>query len=291
MIPSRIPPPTLCLIAALACGRAPTSAPPAPVEQTQHALTTQSILLVAGSTTLTAEDVLLKQRLETLVPSVVVVDHNTTAAAATGRSMVLISASVDNLILTSIFRDVAVPVMLLKRVLVSAMSMASTSSASSSANTMELFGFTGLTSPLSLTSASTPIAYVSTMAPGAIIRARRSPDVVPTMITAFSIETGAAMITGTAPARRMLWPGLAPAIPLLTTAGWQFFDESVKWTIGGLGDSECCDGAIPIAEWHQVAGPYDGSTNRFYVNSILRTQFPSTGILTLPNGADRRNFS
>jgi len=168
-----------------------------------------------------------------------VVDHNATAADATNRSMVLISASVDNLILTNKFRDVAVPVMLLKRVLVNAMGMASTSNASSSANTMELFGFTGLTSPLSLTSASTPISYVSSMAPGAVIRARRFPDVVPTMITAFSIETGATMITGPAPARRVLWPGLAPAIPLLTTTGWQFFDASVKWTIGGLGDSEC----------------------------------------------------
>ena len=227
----------ICLLAA--CGQTPTSEQLAPVQQSQHALTTQSILLVTGSTTLTPEDVLLKQRLETLVPTVVVVDHNATSAAATGHSMVLISASVDNLILTNKFRDVAVPVMLLKRVLVNAMGMATTSNASSSANTMELFGFAGLASPLTLTSASTPISYVSSMAPGAVIRARRFPDVVPNRITAFSIETGAAMITGPAPARRMFWPGLVPTIPLLTTAGWQFFDESVKWTLGGLGDSEC----------------------------------------------------
>ena len=51
-----------------------------------------------------------------------------------------------------------------------------------------------------------------------------------------------------------------------------------------INSDQICDGIIPTAEWHHIAGTYDGSTKRLYVDGILRTQSPSTGTLTFQNG-------
>jgi len=51
-----------------------------------------------------------------------------------------------------------------------------------------------------------------------------------------------------------------------------------------INSDQICDGTIPTAEWHHIAGTYDGSTKRLYVDGILRTRSPSTGTLAFRNG-------
>jgi hypothetical protein len=223
-----------------ACDQTPTSEQPAPVQQSQHALSTQSILFVVGSTTLTAEDANIKQRLETLGPSVVVVGHNAAATSAIGRSMVLVSPSTSSTILGTRFTNVTAPVFVMNPRLYDEMSMGahgntltSTGLTISTPSHPTAAGLTGTVTPVPL---GTSVTSTSSVASGAIVVARLAGNNQPSI---FAIDAGSALLSGTAPARRLGWFGGLNGMTTLTTQGVSLFNKAVEWTIGGFGDSEC----------------------------------------------------
>jgi hypothetical protein len=205
---------------------------------------TDVLLVVGEAAIITTSEVRILERLDLLGFNVVTVDDNAIkASAAEGKALVLVSASVSPGKVGSAFTGVSVPVI-----------------------TWEggLFGDLGMTGPVSgvdfgetdstdkrqvivVAAPSHPLAaglsgvvIVSdpasrfmwgTPAPSAALVATLENE--PTRYAVFGYESGAPMVSGSAPARRvgLFLHGITGST--LTAPGWAMFDASVLWATGG----------------------------------------------------------
>jgi len=199
--------------------------PPPPPTRTAH-------LLVGNAATPSAPDRAIRTRLAGKGFTVTLVDDNAlTPTSLTGSNLVVISASVDALLVPAWLADLAVPVLSSESAAQATLRLGSGSSLLSAQTTLTI---ADATSPLAaglsgnvVTSAATVYGSVNSVAPGATVVARLSGR---PRVAIFGIDTGAALTTGTAPARRVgffLAPFTAPA---LNTDGWKLFDAAVDWS-------------------------------------------------------------
>lgn len=199
------------------------------------------LLLVGNSTTLTAADVQLRDRLDTLFPSGVRVQ---TPAAASGsdptyHDLIVVSSSIDSASLGDRYRSTPVPVIVLEPAIQDDMGMTGTTWDTH-------MGTASGQTQMVLPNASDPLAAGlsgtrTVTSSGAIFNwgvpssGGVSVATVPSnsgRSTIYRYETGATMVSGTAPERRV---GLFVAdntANALNSDGWRLFDAAVRWAAG-----------------------------------------------------------
>lgn len=198
----------------------------------------RQVLLVVGSTTLIEGDAAIKARLEGLGFTVVVKDApGSVTADATGKVLVVVSGSVTSADVGTKFRDVAVPVLVLKVPIFGDMQMTGptlgTDYDSNSGYTQVAITnpshpmAAGLTGIVSVTTSSTVKLNWGKPAASAVKVATLPTDSAKYAL--FGYESGVMMNGMSAPARRVgmfLWRDM-PSV--LTASGWAIFDAAVRW--------------------------------------------------------------
>ncbi|MDX2021168.1 MAG: M4 family metallopeptidase [Deltaproteobacteria bacterium] len=195
-------------------------------------------LVVVGAVPLSAGDAALVQRLQTQHALTVVTktaDASVTADA-TGKALVLISETVASGAVNTKFTAVTVPVINLEPALQDDLGMTSTtwdtsmgSAASQTAVTIALPTHPlagGLSGQPSVVTSGANFLWGQPSASAQIVATLVG---APTRATVYGYTAGAAMVSGTAPARRV---GLFPTggVPSqLNTNGWALFDAAVGW--------------------------------------------------------------
>ena len=193
------------------------------------------VLFVVGSATLSPGDAALQARLQGL-QAVVVVRPATAAqtADANGKALVVISDSVASADVNTKFRDTTTPVLCLENALFDDMRMTGTTSGTD-------FGSTTLQTEVTLTAVSHPIAaglnvpvVTSTQTfawglagPSATKIATLAGDANRAVV--FAYDSGAPMVGGTAPARRVGFFATGAAATAFTPQGKKLFDNAVQW--------------------------------------------------------------
>ncbi|RIH75451.1 S8 family peptidase [Meiothermus hypogaeus] len=198
-------------------------------------------ILVVGNTNLSAGDAAIRTRLESIGYTVTVRDHKaSTASDATGRDVVLISGSVTPGDVSTKFNNVAVPAVVMHWDLFDEMRM--TGSKSGDRNTQ-----TGQTQ-VTLLNNTHPLAaglplfnstiYSSSdalnwgkVASGAVSVASLTSDT--TRSTLFGYDIGAAMQSGTAPARRVGFFPSSTGTTRLTNMGLHLLEAAITWAVSG----------------------------------------------------------
>jgi glucose/arabinose dehydrogenase len=231
------------------------SAPPAPVAA---ACTTQSILFVADALefSLNLNDLAVVNHLRGLGYTVTVQDDNLVQTGdAAGRQLVIISSSVTSSNVSYKFTSTAVPVITWEDALYDELRMTLDGAAGhgiqSGQQVVDVAASqhpltAGLAGPIT---ASDPAATFSWGAPtaSAVQAATLAGDGSKAVI--FGYETGAAMTTLNAPARRV---GFATGTANFTGHGWSLFDAAVNWAL------ECgvVNGFLLVdGDTNQVLGP------------------------------------
>ena len=201
----------------------------------------RSALLVVGSPTLAPGDAALRARLQARGYTVTVQDDDTSATSqATGKSLVLISASVTSTKVNAKYRDVAVPVLTLESFLFDDMKMTGTTSGVD-------FGEDTTQSLLTILSpAHTTAAGIDGVRnvlltggnnflwgrPAATAaKVAHVPDNADKALI-FGYTSGTAMVGLNAPARRAGWFASEAAAANLNCDGQRLFDAAVAWSTG-----------------------------------------------------------
>ncbi|MDX2020735.1 MAG: SpvB/TcaC N-terminal domain-containing protein, partial [Deltaproteobacteria bacterium] len=209
----------------------------APTRTDPSAPTSLNALLVVGANTLNAADQVIRDRLVSLGYQVQVVDDDAcTTSDADGKRIVVVSESSQSAKILNKYESVAVPVVAMEVAIWDDMGM-------TAGGWQQDYGDAPGTNTLSITSSSHPLAaqlsgnvVISSGASkimwgrpsaSAQIAATLPGDV--TKATIFAYTTGAAMVNGVAPARRVgLFVG-DPTAASFTTAGGRLFDAAVIW--------------------------------------------------------------
>jgi len=199
------------------------------------------VLFVAGSTNLNDADTAIKARLEGMGLAVTVVDDDACATAdAEGKDLVYVSSTIASSKVGSKYRDCAVPFVTHESFLFDDMKMtASTLNAD--------FGAYSGASSIAVSAAGHPLAaglsgnvavYASSGVlsfgkPGeGCVRVACNPADADQCVI-FGYEEGAGMVGMDAPAARVGFFLTDADASLLTVEGWQLFDASVTWALGG----------------------------------------------------------
>lgn len=201
-----------------------------------------AVLLVASSSSLSSGDVSIRNRFEQQLGFVVFPgdDDAMTAANTSGKNMVLLSESGSSGTMTSRFRDVTIPVMVLEPGVYDDMLMtgAAADDFGSTSNTTSLamvdahMMAAGLKGTVTTTSSAQTYGFGRALAPGAKCVARASSTSTRCMI--FRIGKDEWLMNNVrAPARRVGFFASRSAAAALTDAGWKLFDASVIWAAGG----------------------------------------------------------
>jgi len=217
--------------------------PPTTVEtetRDQRSLAAGSqLLFVVGSATLSAGDAAIQARL--LAKQVTVIVRTATAAQtsdANGKAFVIISDSVNSADVNTKFRDVVVPVMCMENALFDDMRMTGTTSGTD-------FGTAANQTALSLppaantTVVTAPQSFAWGVPSSAAVKiATLSGDA--NRAAVFSYTSGATMVGGSAPGRRLGFFATGSTATTLTAAGWKLFDDAVQWLVPGCSSSAQC---------------------------------------------------
>jgi hypothetical protein len=201
----------------------------------QLVVNTASALFVVGNTTLNSGDTAAKNRLTQLGYEVTTKSAaSSTAADATGKSLVVISSTVASGDANSKFRDVAVPVLTWESAIYDDLKMTGTGSTE--------FGTTASQTSVAVTNKEHALAggregTVSVASSGALSWGKPSSSGLKiatisgdaTKATVFAYDKGAAMVGINAPARRVgLFLGDTTAASH-SSAAWALFDAAVTW--------------------------------------------------------------
>jgi glucose/arabinose dehydrogenase/PKD repeat protein len=201
-----------------------------------------AVLLVAGSTSLTAGDQALKTHLDGLRYTVTVVDDNFVGPADTlGKDVVLVSSSSGSSAIGTRLRDIAVPAVVWESALFDDMAL---TGPNLNTDFGELPGKTTVTiaaagDPLAAGLTGTAAVYGN----GQVVKWGRPPASSvrvatvagdATRATIFRFHAGAALVGGApAPARRVGFFLHDPGTTALTGAGWSLVDAAVNWADNG----------------------------------------------------------
>lgn len=195
----------------------------------------QALLVVHDAAVLNSGDRAVEQRLRGAGYAVAVRSDTVPASEATGKDVVLISASADNGIVTTRFRSVAVPVVTWQTFLFDDMGMTSGAAKGRVTGQTQVRVVdpahplaAGLSGSPAVASSATQFGWGQPAA--AVGVATLVGD--PSRATVFGYEAGAAMVGLAAPARRVgLFPtGSTPGV--FTAQGWALFDAAVAWADG-----------------------------------------------------------
>jgi Subtilase family len=201
------------------------------------------VLFVVGSTDLSASDLQVRARLQSLGLTVEVRDDDaSTAADATGRLLVAISESAESEKVGQKFRSTAVPVVSWEPAGWDDLGMAPPFSAwntsigdasgQDSLDVLANYGplSTGLRGHVAVTSAGQKFVWAKPTSPQAIRVATAVGD--PTRVAVFGYREGAAMEGGfVAPHRRVAFFAGRDAPAAFNAMGWRLFDAAVTWSI------------------------------------------------------------
>jgi RHS repeat-associated protein len=215
-----------------------------------------SALFVVGSTTLIAADAAIKSRLEGLGFTVVVKDGvSAVTADASGKGLVVLSSSVTSGDVNTKFRDVAVPVLVFEAALFDDMSMTGTTVGTDLDNlpNQTQINITNSIHQMAANASGT-VTIASTLTPLAWgvpnANAIKVASLVgyPSRYAVFGYETGSAMMTMNAPARRTGLFMFQDTAPALNSQGWALFDAAVRWTANrGLNVALSANGGVASA--------------------------------------------
>jgi thermitase len=200
---------------------------------------TRKALLVVGSTTLSSGDSSIKSRMENLGYTVTVQDDDTSASSnATGKDVVIISASVSATAVNTKFRDVAVPVVSAEDGLYDDMKMVNLASVDQNLTTGQTQVVMGSTHPMAAGLIAQLPVYTSAYdmgwgkpAASAVKIATLPGDSTKALI--FAYDKGATMVGLTAPARRAGFFIRDTGSTLLNTPGIQLFESAITWATSG----------------------------------------------------------
>jgi hypothetical protein len=189
-------------------------------------------LVVSSATTPTAPDRALRNRLTGAGWTVNLVDDNAlTAAAIDGASLVVVSASVTATLVPAWLGSTAVPLLSNEVGAAARLRLGGSPSLVTGQTQLSVTAghpvAAGLTGTVTTSTTST-YSSLGTVATGATVTAQLLGSNRPAV---FSVETGAALTTGVAPARRVgffLAPSTASA---LRPEGWSLFDAAVQWLV------------------------------------------------------------
>jgi hypothetical protein len=267
-----------------------------------EALTAGSaVLFVVGNTSLSAGDAAIQTRLQGLGATVTLRSATAaTSADAQGKALIVISESVTSGDVNTKFRDSAVPVICLEPALFDDFRLAGTVDGAD-------YGISTNQTELELTAISHPLAAGLTVpissAAGAFSWGRPAPGAIgigrivgsSDRMGIFAFDTGQALTSGVAPARRVGWVATASLPTTLTKQGWQLFDDAVNWsTAGGAGTASVgkldgmllqmpCSGSTSTDDCSSAGWVYEGVT-RTCQSGLLDTDaaatlldFPVTG--------------
>ncbi|OWY23589.1 choice-of-anchor D domain [Sphingobacteriales bacterium UPWRP_1] len=206
---------------------------------------TQPVLLVTKSTTLNTGDAAVKMRLENSGYTVVAQNQSVAnASSATGKSLVVISASADASVVASKFKNVTVPVLSWEAWIYDDMSLTSTLSGTHYGQTttnQTQVAITNAAHPMAAGLSGTVPVYTTGNRlmwgqPNANAITIATVSGVPSQAVIFGYEAGAAMNGGfIAPARRVGFFLNANSAGSLNTNGWALFDAAVCWAINCSG--------------------------------------------------------
>jgi len=202
-----------------------------------------AVLVVGDPAALTTRDTWLRDRLQDAGWTVSIVnDDGITAAAANGKQLVVISESVAAATVGATFKAMAVPVIVAEAFVLDDMGMVGTAAGefgnTGSDQTQVTVTTAGTIHPLG---AGLPAGNVTTSTSGvshgwgkpaasAIVAATLPSD--SSKATIFGYDTGAAMVSGTAPARRGSWFHYSGNSANLNDQATALFDATVTWTTG-----------------------------------------------------------
>jgi hypothetical protein len=193
-------------------------------------------LLVAASTTLSAIDTTLRGRLTALgLSTVVTTPAAVTASDATGKAVVIISGTIDSVMLGTKLRDVPVPVLSMEPNIMDDMRLCADGSTVGSQTQLEIVDGTqplagGLEGVVAVYTSSNSLVQ-GTPAAGAVVVARPVGDAAHAVI--YGYPTGAMMVGGTAaPAKRIgFFINDNQATITLTANGLKLFDAAIGWAL------------------------------------------------------------
>ncbi|GAA5531311.1 hypothetical protein [Herpetosiphon gulosus] len=201
----------------------------------------KSLLLVVGSVPLGSGDAAVLQRLTAAQYTVQVIPQTSLTLEATqGMHGVLISSTVSASAIGTLLTTHPVPVLTWEYALYDDLRMTGTSSGThfgtSTGSTLNLAAPThpiaaGLSGVVSVSSASSSMAFGQPLAQATLVATLPN---APASAGIFTYAQGAALTTGSAPARRagFFFDNTSPT--LATATGWALFDRSVAWLIDGF---------------------------------------------------------
>jgi hypothetical protein len=200
-----------------------------------------ALLVVGSPASVTAGDLRVIDRMRSLGFEVVLNDDDgITAAAASGKSVVMISASVTSGKIGTIFTGIAVPIVVWEGGLFDDLGMTGVTSGTDFGETDRLRSLVVGQDPHPLAAGLSGLVTVAdpgsrfmwgAPATGAIRAASLENE--PAKFGLFGYESGAAMVAGSAPARRVGLFLHETTASTLTAAGWSIFDAAVQWATGG----------------------------------------------------------
>jgi alpha-tubulin suppressor-like RCC1 family protein len=227
-------------------------------------------LFVVGSTSLSAGDTAVRNRLQALSFTLTIKSASSAQTSdADGMALVFVSSSASATSVNTKFRDVAVPVVVAQKDIFDDMKMTGTTSGTH-------FGSTASQTQVVISSAGHPlaggftgtqtVATSSTFAWGQVSAGGvKAATIVgqSTRAAIFGYEPGATMVGLTAPARRV---GFFLSSNTFNTTGWTLFDAAVTWAS------------------NKVSAPYFNPWGGIYPH----TELPTVEIITDTPGAEIR---
>jgi hypothetical protein len=218
----------------------PTSPPPSPTTPAPPPSPTtpappQSILFV-GNTPLNAADIAARNRLTAMGYTVIVRDDGAaTTADATGKRLVVISSTSSSGLITTKYRNVAVPVLLWETALLDDMSMSSSTGSETNETEINIVGAGhpmaagNSNGTLQVTNSTRTFSWAVAYGTATIIAHIDNDNDHDTI---FGYNTGVNMSGLTAPARRVFLFLQDDTATALNAAGWNLFNAAVTWAIG-----------------------------------------------------------
>jgi hypothetical protein len=257
------------------CGESANSAE---VTVTPTGVTTQNALLVANDIDaatsglqLSPSDVLIRSNLQGLGYTVTAVeDAASSSTDASGKKVVVISRSVGSADVAAKFDTVAVPVILNEGALFQDMRLSASETGTNLAGQTTLV----VASPASPLAAglSGNVVVVDAPASFTVGAPLASADAAlkvagdPNLAAVFGYDAGAALVTGAAPARRVVFflddpgNGTAGTAQATNATGWQLFGAAVQWATG-------TGGALPGTPTSLSATALSGQVNLGWTGS------------------------
>lgn len=221
--------------------------PDEPVSSSEQALS-GTVLFVAGSTSLNAADTALRNRLQGLGFTVEVKSASAaTTADATGKALVVVSATVLSYSVADKFRNVTVPVMTWENQIYDDMGMTPTAFGNYGTQGSQTQGSViapssplagGFSGTVALTSSSSSFSWGIPNAAARVITLTSDSS----KAIVFGYAAGEAMPGLVAPARRVGFFLDETTATVLNSNGWALFDDAVEWAVGGGSTPNDADG-------------------------------------------------